>query len=235
MGSQKSKSNLIPIQQLERNGRFNTFHKYIYNVLSIRLANETDCEHFRNKYAVVYMKFIHNFVVDMFVWIWEFRTHLSCLEPVFYAYISSEVSDSYYSILKESPSNVSLEAFWINSVPSRLQHNKCLSIYWKSFPNASAKIYNCTRNMILTEVFPNGMFNRSWKSVSKLCVSIGGNLPVFRSMFDLEEFLTVPRHFDGEQLIAIFIGLYMVPGKSESKMSFFPTKVPIGKIQTFQF
>ena len=153
MGSQKSKSNLIPIQQLERNGRFNTFHKYIDSVLSIRLADETDCEHFRNKHAVVYVKFIHNFFVDMFVWIWQFRAHLSCLEPVFYAFISREVSDSYYSILKESKSNVSLEAFWINSVPSRLQHDKCLSIYWKSFPNASAKIYNCTRNMILMEVF----------------------------------------------------------------------------------
>ena len=79
------------------------------------------------------------------------------------------------------------------------------------------------------------MFNRSWKSVSELCVSMGGHLPVFRSMFDLEEFLTVPRHFDGAQLNAIFIGLYMVPGKSVSKMSFFSTKVPIGKIQRFQF
>ena len=222
MKSEISNSKVVKIQQLKLNGSFDTFHEYSENTLSIRLVDERECEQFKNKHIVVYLKFIHSMVVDLFLWIWEFQAHISCLEPVFYAFISHEVSHSFYSILTKSSSDILLEASWINSVPSRLKHNKCISSRWKSFANTSVKSYNCTKNMVVMEVFPKGMSNISWKSVSELCVNVGGHLPVFRSMFDLEEFMIVPRHFRGQQLNALFIGLYSVPGKSVSKMIFFP-------------
>ena len=221
MRSQKSKSSLIKTQQLKLNGSFDTFHEYIDHALCIRLVDKSDCEYFKDKHAVVYLKFVHSFVVDVFHWIWEFQAHISCLEPVFYAFIAQKASYSYYSVLKEISSKTLLEAIWINSVPSRLKHDKCLSIYWRSFSNVSAKIYNCTKSMILREVFPHESFDRSWKSVSELCKEIGAHLPVFRSMYDLEDFLTVLRHFGTQHPNAIFIGLYMIPGKNVSKRFLF--------------
>ena len=213
------KDKVIPIQQLKADGRFNPFHKYDNNVLSIQLRDKNKCKHIKSKHVEVHMRFMHTFVTG-FYWQWEFLAHISCTEPVFYAYILEKESEGYYLVFKEFSTDIVLEASWINSMPPRHMQNKCLS-QGTYLTQGDMITYNCNRNMVIVQVLPDSSYVTSWNSVLELCASVGAQLPVLRNIFYLEEFLAVLRHFTKRQLHAIFIGLYKDPLKHVSKISSF--------------
>ena len=70
--------------------------------------------------------------------------------------------------------------------------------------------------MIILNLHPNPSYTRTWKSALEMCISVGAQLPVFKSMLYLEEFLAVLRHFEQRQLHAVFIGLQTHPMKQVS-------------------
>ena len=166
------------------------------------------------------MRFIHTFVLG-FHWKWEFIAHISCNEPVFYAYILEKESDSHYVVSKKSSTDIVPEASWKNSMPPRLMQNKCFSIQRTYFTGGLINIHNCNGKMVVVHVYPNSSYVTSWNSVLELCVNVGAQMPVLRNIFYLEEFLAVLGHFEKRQLYAIFIGLYMDPTKHVNRIDSF--------------
>ena len=172
---------------------------------------------------------------------WNKTVHLSCVEPMYYFYVSQRKTDLRYRVTKHSTTNGNIQMEWIKLVPTLIQ-NEYTCIHRVYPKRCDPEAVDCQIGIFISTIV-NGLycgsiinfvykpyaihdthtveFNKmSWNDAAGMCYKHGRELPIFHSKTDLEAFTANLRVLDRFHFIqAIFIGLYAQASNAQVSMS----------------